>query len=206
MEAYDAFETNIGYGKAPTSTATASPAPQPQGDVKTPSAPTAPKSQSAPQPQPIQTVPATPTQTVQPPISNPAASPKPTWQPTEQDKIRMAYNTGNVIREFNKQSRGRVEQTRRMAERTTQRGRDLVKGATLRAQTAGTPAKVMGMTSDVTASPSWNSQGVAGEQAKPLLSGQGPVPYGVVEVDGQRKIQWLLPDGSLTTLHGGRQS
>ncbi len=168
------------------------PAPQPKQEKPV-------QPQSAPQPQEPTTETVAPQQTAQPPVSIPTPSPEPTWQPTEQEKIRMAYNLNSMLSDFNARSRSRIEQTRRMAERNTPEGRRKLKAAKFQAQLAGTPTQVMGLTPDVSASPSGNSQGETGEQAKPLLSGQGPVPYGVVEVDGQRKTQWLLPDGSLTT-------
>ncbi|MBD5317863.1 MAG: hypothetical protein HDS09_01145, partial [Bacteroides sp.] len=157
------------------------------------------QSQSVPQTQTPATETAIPQQTAQPPVSTPAPAPQPTWQPTEQEKIRMAYNLNSMMSDFNKRSRARVEQGRRMIERYTPEGRRKLKAAKFQAQLAGTPTQVMGLTPDMSVSPSGNSQGETGEQVKPLLSGQGPVPYGVVEVDGQRKTQWLLPDGSLTT-------
>lgn len=173
------------------------PAPQPKQDKPV-------QPQSAPQPKPTQTATATPQQTTTPkteqqPASTPAPAPQPTWQPTEQDKIRMSYNLNSMMSDFNARSRARIEQTRRMTERNTPEGRRKLKAAKFQAQLAGTPTQVMGLTPDVSASPSGNGQGETGEPVKPLLSGQCPVPYGVVEVDGQRKTQWLLPNGSLTT-------
>ena len=173
------------------------PAPQPKQDKPV-------QPQSAPQPKPTQTATATPQQTTTPkteqqPASTPAPAPQPTWQPTEQEKIRMSYNLNSMMSDFNARSRARIEQARRVAERNTPEGRRKLKAAKFQAQLASTPTQVMGLTPDMSASPSGNGQGDTGEQAKPLLSGQGPVPYGVVEVNGQRKTQWLLPDGSLTT-------
>lgn len=145
--------------------------------------------QSAPQPQTPATETAVPQQTAQP-----------TWQPTEQEKIRMSYNLNSMMSDFNARSRARVEQGRRVAERNTPEGRKKLKAAKFQAQLAGTPTQVLGLTPDVSPAPA-NGQGggATGDQPKPLLSGQSPVPYGVVEVDGQRKTQWLLPDGTLTT-------
>lgn len=175
---------------APASTPQQTSAPTAQADTAMTA--TLPPSPATPQSAP------TANQGAQQPASAPA--PQPTWQPTEQDKIRMAYNHNSMMSDFNARSRARVEQTRRATERMTPEGRRKLKAAKFQAQLAGTPTQVMGMTPDVSAAPSGQSgQGEGGEQAKPLLSGQGPVPYGVVEVDGQRKTQWLLPDGSLTT-------
>lgn len=188
MEAYDAFETNIGFGKK--------------------AEPTQPTAQSAPKqttPAPTNKASEQTTATQQPPTPAPAPAPvdkapeQPKWQPTEQDKIRMAYNLNSMMSDFNARSRARVEQGRRMIERYTPEGRRKLKAAKYQAQLAGTPTQVMGLTPDVSPSPSGNGETGTDGQAKPLLSEHGPVPYGVVEVDGQRKTQWLLPDGSLTT-------
>ena len=141
-----------------------------------------------------------PSQTTRPQsTAAPQQTSQPTWQPTEQEKIRMSYNLNSMMSDFNARSRARVEQGRRMIERYTPEGRRKLKAAKFQAQLAGTPTQVMGLTPDVSPSPSGNGETGTDGQAKPLLSEQGPVPYGVVEVDGQRKTQWLLPDGSLTT-------
>ncbi len=180
-------------------------APQPAKPAPTaPQQPSAPKAQAdtmrtatlPPSPASPQSAPTT-NQTVQQPTSTPA--PQPTWQPTEQEKIQMSYRLNSMMSDFNRRSRARVEQSRRMIERYTPEGRKKLKAAKFQAQLAGTPTQVMGLTPDVSASPSGDGQGATGEQAKPLLSSQGPVPYGVVEVDGKRTTQWLLPDGTLTT-------
>ncbi|WP_290388199.1 hypothetical protein [uncultured Duncaniella sp.] len=185
MEAFDAFETNIGFGRK--------------------AEPTQPTAQSAPKqttPAPTNKASEQTTATQQPPTPAPAPAPvdkapeQPKWQPTEQDKIRMAYNLNSMMSDFNARSRARVEQGRRMIERYTPEGRRKLKAAKYQAQLAGTPTQVMGLTPDVSPSPSGNGETGTDGQAKPLLSEHGPVPYGVVEVDGQRKTQWLLPDGS----------
>lgn len=166
-------------------------------------APAAPAAAPAPQPQKAQPAQEEQRQTApveKQPTQQPTAAPQPTWQPTEQEKIRMAYNLNSIVSDFNKRSRARVEQSRRMAERYTPEGRKKLKAAKFQAQLAGTPTQVLGLTPDVSPAPANGQEGGAtGDQPKPLLSGQSPVPYGVVEVDGQRKTQWLLPDGTLTT-------
>ena len=195
MEAYDAFETNIGFGKkAEPSKATAQSAPQPSAAPTPQPKAEAPATVSAPQqaPTPAPTAPPAPAQT---------APEQPKWQPTEQDKIRMAYNINTMMSDFNQRSRARVEQTRRMTERFTPEGRKKQKAAKFQAQLAGTPTQLMGLTPNVSTAPAdgQGGQGEGGDAPKPLLSGQGPVPYGVVIENGERKTQWLLPDGSLTT-------
>lgn len=126
---------------------------------------------------------------------------QPRWQPTEQEKIRMAYNLNSMMSDFNKRSRARVERSKRMAERFTPEGRKKQKAAKFQAQLAGTPTQLMGLTPNAGTAPAdgQGNQGEGGDAPKPLLSGQGPVPYGVVIENGERKTQWLLPDGSLTT-------
>ncbi len=182
------FDNAVSQGLHPFITEHTTPVSNPQqGKQAQPQTAPQPKTASAPQ------------RTAQQPVSTPAPAPQPTWQPTEQEKIRMSYNLNSMMSDFNARSRARIEQARRVAERNTPEGRRKLKAAKFQAQLAGTPTQVMGLTPDMSASPSGNGQGDTGEQAKPLLSGQGPVPYGVVEVDGQRKTQWLLPDGSLTT-------
>ena len=175
-------------------------APQPQREAPTPSQSSA-TAQAQGQAQAAQDT-VTSGQTAQQAAAAPATATKPTWQPTEQEKIRMAYNLNSIVSDFNKRSRARVEQAWRVAERNTPEGRKKLKAAKFQAQLAGTPTQALGLTPDVSPAPA-NGQGsggaTEGDQPKPLLSGQGPVPYGVVELDGERKTQWLLPDGTLTT-------
>ena len=113
----------------------------------------------------------------------------------------MSYQIHTMLNDFNQRSKARVEQTRRMTERFTPEGRKKLKAAKFQAQLAGTPTSVMGLTPNVSAAPADGQQGATdgAEAPKPLLSGQSPVPYGVVIENGERKTQWLLPDGSLTT-------
>jgi len=144
-----------------------------------------------------------PAQASAPPAPAEASAPaqQERWQPTEQEKIRMSYQLHTMMNDFNQRSRARVEQTRRMTERFTPEGRKKLKAAKFQAQLAGTPTSVMGLTPNVSAAPADGQQGATdgAEAPKPLLSGQSPVPYGVVIENGERKTQWLLPDGSLTT-------
>lgn len=174
MRPYDEFEANIGYGEPAPAPAQAS-AP-PVSTQQSPAPATTPETASAPAQQKR-------------------------WQPTEQEKIQMSYRLHTMMNDFNQRSRARVEQTRRMTERMTPEGRKKLKAAKFAAQLAGTPTKVMGLTPNVSAAPADGQQGATdgAEAPKPLLSGQSPVPYGVVIENGERKTQWLLPDGSLTT-------
>ncbi len=181
MRPYDEFEANIGYGEpAPApAQASASPAPAP---ASTPQATTTPE----PTPEPA---------------STPAPAQQGGWQPTEQEKIRMSYQIHTMMNDFNQRSRERIAQTKRMTERMTPEGRKKLKAAQFQAQLAGTPTKVMGLTPDVSVAPADGQQATSdgADAPKPLLSGQSPVPYGVVIENGERKTQWLLPDGRLTT-------
>ena len=149
---------------------------------------------------------------------------KRTWNPSLQDRIRMQHelNFGRDeavedgkdengetkykfrhtpgVMEFNERSRKRVEQARRVAERNTPQGRRRLKAGRFQAQLAGTPTSLLGLTPGTTPGmqPLYQEDGQQ-EQREPLLSGQGPVPHGVKIVNGERKTEWLLPDGSLTT-------
>ena len=181
MRPYDEFEANIGYGEAETAPAQASASPAP-APASTPQATTTPE-----------------------PTPEPASTPTPAqqggWKPTEQEKIRMSYQLHTMMNDFNQRSRERIAQTKRMTERMTPEGRKKLKAAQFQAQLAGTPTKVMGLTPDVSVAPADGQQATSdgADAPKPLLSGQSPVPYGVVIENGERKTQWLLPDGRLTT-------
>ena len=113
----------------------------------------------------------------------------------------MSYQLHTMMNDFNQRSRERIAQTKRMTERMTPEGRKKLKAAQFQAQLAGTPTKVMGLTPDVSVAPADGQQATSdgADAPKPLLSGQSPVPYGVVIENGERKTQWLLPDGRLTT-------
>lgn len=182
MRPYDEFEANIGYGEPAPAPAQASAPPASTQQSPTPTATPTPKATPAPAE-----------------ASAPAQQAR--WQPTEQEKIRMSYQLHTMMNDFNQRSRARVEQTRRMIERITPEGRKKLKAAKFQAQLAGTPTSIMGLTPNVSVAPADGQQGAndGAEAPKPLLSGQSPVPYGVVIENGERKTQWLLPDGSLTT-------
>lgn len=185
MRPYDEFEANIGYGEAETAPA----------QTTAPTASTSPAvTPSTSTPQTSTPAPATTPETA----SVPAQQER--WQPTEQEKIQM-HRLHTMMNDFNQRSKARVEQTRRMTERFTPEGRKKLKAAKFQAQLAGTPTSVMGLTPYVSAAPADGQQGATygAEAPKPLLSGQSPVPYGVVIENGERKTQWLLPDGRLTT-------
>lgn len=122
------------------------------------------------------------------------------WRPTEQEKIRMAAQMGDVVSDFNAKSGAIVARGRQSAERYTPEGRARLKGGEFQARVAGTRTRVIGLTPNVSvASEEEKSQGKSGEEARPLLDGKSPVPYGVKQVDGKAVTEWLLPDGTLTT-------
>ncbi len=147
------------------------PAPRPQA---TPAAP-APASTPAPTAQ-------APTQSA--PAATPQQPKRPAWQPTVQDKIRMSYRLNTMLNDFNKKSRARVEQVRRMAEPLTPEGRKKRAAKKFQAQLAGTKTTAgIGLKAP----------------SSPIYDGGSPQPYGVEYVDGKPVTQWLMPDGSLTT-------
>ena len=150
---------------------------------------------------------------------------KSTWNPSLQERIRMQYElhfgkdewvengedeNGEKryrlkhtpgLKDFQEQSKARIEQVQRMTEPLTPEGRKKLKAAKFQAQLAGTPTKVMGLTPP-TPAPATEGAEVAAEgeaQQQPVQSGQSPVPYGVKYIDGKAVTQWLLPDGRLTT-------
>ena len=121
-------------------------------------------------------------------------------------KYKFRHTPG--LMEFNERSRKRVEGARRNAERMTPEGRKKLKAAKFQAQLAGTPTQLLGLTPGTTPglTPLYEEeedkgllQQIINTRMKPVLSGQGPVPYGVKIINGERKTEWLLPDGSLTT-------
>ena len=131
------------------------------------------------------------------PQGAPAEPAQERWQPSVQDKIRMSWELNQSLNDFNRRTKARVDQVRRMSERYTPEGRRKLKAAKFAAQAAGVRTKVMGITPP--------AQAPAGAQAggqdavAPIQSGDSPVPYGVKYIDGKPVTEWLLPDGSLTT-------
>lgn len=120
---------------------------------------------------------------------------QPTWEPTEQDKIRTTYQINRMLNDFNERSRERVAQAQRVSEPMTAEGRK--KRRVIQGQVIGSPKKLPGITPPAV-TPA--SDGVEGDAQQPTTqSGQSPVPYGVKYVDGKPVAQWLLPDGRITT-------
>ena len=167
MEPFADFENNIGFG-APVPKPT--PAPQQQAHTIATAVPT---STSAHVP--------TEEQGQAPVQSAPEQS---TWQPTEQEKIRMSYQLHTILNDFNQRSRARVEQIKRMAEPFSPEGRKKRAARKFQAQLAGTKSTA-GIGLKVPSSP--------------IYDGGSPQPYGVKYVDGKPVTEWVMPDGSLTT-------
>lgn len=170
MEAYDQFESNIGYG-------TQQPPQQP--------------TQSTPAPAPEAETQSAPVQSAQPE--------QPKWQPTEQEKIRMSYELNQMVQDSKRRGQETVDRVKRMTDHFTPEGRKRLKLGKFQAQLAGTPTSVMGLTPPVQALATEGEQNEGGEQPKPVKSLQSPVPYGTKIVNGKRVTEWLLPDGRLTT-------
>lgn len=146
------------------------------------------------------------------------------WRPTEKERVgklyEMHYGRDELIAdgtndegetqyrsvhhqgisEFEDNMRRIVARGRQSAERYTPEGRARLKGGEFQARVAGTRTRVTGLTPNVSvASEEEKGQGNSGEEARPLLDGKSPVPYGVKQVDGKAVTEWLLPDGTLTT-------
>lgn len=170
MEPYAEFESNIGFAKA-------SPKPQAQ-----PQRPAAPAPQAKPQPM----------ATAAPAQQKPKGTPM-----TEQDKIRMSLQMGQMKQQVQQGIANTNAKIGRMMEPLTQKGRERRRLGEFQARMAGTPTHVVGFN---TASPAPAGSGArGGSQHKPVQSEQSPQPYGVKYENGKAKTQWVLPDGTLTT-------
>ena len=162
-------------------------APKPQAQAQRPAAPHA---------KPQVTTSAAPAQ--QKPAATAAPAPqKKGWQPTEQQKIQMSYNLGQMRQQVQQGIANTNAKIGRIMMPVTKEGRKKLNTGKFAAQLAGTPTRVVGF-----APPQQPSQGKGGGQQqgqKPVESEQSPLPYGVVYENGKPKTQWLLPDGTLTT-------
>lgn len=146
----------------------------------------------------------TPSSGQQKPASAVSASPeqpkqqKPKGTPmTEQDKIRMSLQMGQMKQQVQQGIANTNAKIGRMMEPLTQKGRERRRLGEFQARMAGTPTHVVGFN---TASPAPASSGArGGSQQKPVQSEQSPQPYGVKYENGKAKTQWVLPDGTLTT-------
>lgn len=116
---------------------------------------------------------------------------------TEQDKIRMSLQMGQMKQQVQQGIANTNAKIGRMMEPLTQKGRERRRLGEFQARMAGTPTHVVGFN---TASPAPAGSGVrGGRQQKPVQSEQSPQPYGVKYENGKAKTQWVLPDGTLTT-------
>lgn len=116
---------------------------------------------------------------------------------TEQDKIRMSLQMGQMKQQVQQGIANTNAKIGRMMEPLTQKGRERRRLGEFQARMAGTPTHVVGFN---TASPAPAGSGArGGRQQKPMQSEQSPQPYGVKYENGKAKTQWVLPDGTLTT-------
>jgi N12 class adenine-specific DNA methylase/PAS domain-containing protein len=116
---------------------------------------------------------------------------------TEQDKIRMSLQMGQMKQQVQQGIANTNAKIGRMMEPLTQKGRERRRLGEFQARMAGTPTHVVGFN---TASPAPAGSGArGGSQQKPVQSEQSPQPYGVKYENGKAKTQWVLPDGTLTT-------
>lgn len=116
---------------------------------------------------------------------------------TEQDKIRMSLQMGQMKQQVQQGIANTNAKIDRMMEPLTQKGRERRRLGEFQARMAGTPTHVVGFN---TASPAPASSGArGGSRQKPVQSEQSPQPYGVKYENGKAKTQWVLPDGTLTT-------
>ena len=123
-----------------------------------------------------------------------AAAARP-WQTAEQRALTGQYMS-DMMADYNAQSRQRVEQVGRMTASVTPEGRQKQKAAEMQARLAGAPVKLRGLVSDQATEGDIPAQGQKDEQTR---SRRGPVVYDTVLQDGKQVTRWLMPDGSLTT-------
>lgn len=162
-------------------------APKPQAQAQRPAAPHA---------KPQVTTSAAPAQQKHAATAAPAPQKK-GWQPTEQQKIQMSLQVGQMRQQVQQGIANTNAKIGRIMMPVTKEGRKKLSAGMFAAQLAGTPTRVVGF-----APPQQPSQGKGGGQQqgqKPVESEQSPLPYGVVYENGKPKTQWLLPDGTLTT-------
>ena len=191
MEPYADFESNIGY------------APKPQV------VPTTPAKQAAASEQAKQSTAQSTTSgegTAQP-AKQPAAKP---LRPTTQQKIGMAMQMNQQLGEFGDMLHGKVGNSKRMLERNTARGRSQRKAAAMQARAQGLQAEPAG----ILRTPKLPAVDLSGKEDAALTSDaneevrdeirdmRGATPYAVVMENGKKKVQYMLPDGSLTTDEG----
>lgn len=178
---YEEFGKRLGLHAVNTA-----PAPKPQ--QQKPQA-TAPQATAPAQRKPASAVSASPEQPKQ---QKPKGTPM-----TEQDKIRMSLQMGQMKQQVQQGIANTNAKIGRMMEPLTQKGRERRRLGEFQARMAGTPTHVVGFN---TASPAPASSGArGGSQQKPVQSEQSPQPYGVKYENGKAKTQWILPDGTLTT-------
>lgn len=116
---------------------------------------------------------------------------------TEQDKIRMSLQMGQMKQQVQQGIANTNAKIGRMMDPLTQKGRERRRLGEFQARMAGTPTHVVGFN---TAAPAPAGSGArGGSQQKPVQSEQSPQPYGVKYENGKAKTQWVLPDGTLTT-------
>lgn len=116
---------------------------------------------------------------------------------TEQDKIRMSLQMGQMKQQVQQGIANTNAKIGRMMEPLTQKGRERRRLGEFQARMAGTPTHVVGLN---TAAPAPAGSGArGGSRQKPVQSEQSPQPYGVKYENGKAKTQWVLPDGTLTT-------
>lgn len=178
---YEEFGKRLGLHAVNTA-----PAPKPQ--QQKPQA-TAPQATASAQRKPASAVSASPEQ---PKKQKPKGTPM-----TEQDKIRMSLQMGQMKQQVQQGIANTNAKIDRMMEPLTQKGRERRRLGEFQARMAGTPTHVVGFN---TASPAPAGSGArGGSQQKPVQSEQSPQPYGVKYENGKAKTQWILPGGTLTT-------
>lgn len=126
--------------------------------------------------------------------SQPAEKKQEGWKPTPMQKAFMMDEIQSVADSAIERMHQSVENTRRLAESYTDKGRGKRKAAEMQARVSGTPTRVLGLTPNTSSSTGGNQ-----ETPKGAVNPNSPVVHGVKFESGVAKTEWMLPDGSLST-------
>lgn len=120
------------------------------------------------------------------------------WNPSPMQRAKAIADAGKAVNDFHAQSQGAIEAVRRNIERTTPEGRSRMLAAELRARQAGLPTKPLGFTPKA-AQEAETDSGREDSKTVPAVNVTSPTPYDIVTENGEKKVQYLLPDGTVST-------
>ena len=122
------------------------------------------------------------------------------WTPSVAEKLNAMAAAGSVVDDFKKSSDEGVGNVGRMFGKMTVEGRRRQKSGEMKARMSGKTTTLPGFTPQMPADGmDGSSEGEKPDGRKPDDL-QGPVAYGVkMNENGSEDVEWLMPDGSLTT-------